>query len=126
MKDPILQAEEPKLTADILGTLSSRVLSMQVVFAVIAPRQVVPNLVAGAIAEAGANQAGDMMQVRIVSLIDCERNAGNPKEAHQGFEFCRKARRLLVLWASALTAGVRDLLCNQNATYCRTYRRRSC
>ena len=30
----------------------------------IAPRQVVPNLVAGAIAEAGANQAGDMMQVR--------------------------------------------------------------
>jgi hypothetical protein len=25
--------------------------------------QVVPNLVAGAIAEAGANQAGDMMQV---------------------------------------------------------------
>ncbi len=37
---------------------------VQVVFAVIAPRQVVPNLVAGAIAEAGANQAGDMMQVR--------------------------------------------------------------
>ena len=36
---------------------------VQVVFAVIAPRQVVPNLVAGAIAEAGANQAGDMMQV---------------------------------------------------------------
>ena len=30
----------------------------------IAPRQVLPNLVAGAIAEAGANQAGDMMQVR--------------------------------------------------------------
>ena len=29
----------------------------------IAPRQVLPNLVAGAIAEAGANQAGDMMQV---------------------------------------------------------------
>ncbi|BDA51281.1 Putative oligopeptide transporter YGL114W [Coccomyxa sp. Obi] len=34
----------------------------QVVFAIIAPKQVVPNLVAGAIAEAGANQAGDMMQ----------------------------------------------------------------
>ena len=32
---------------------------------VIAPRQVVPILVAGAIAEAGANQAGDMMQVTI-------------------------------------------------------------
>ncbi|KAK9823302.1 hypothetical protein WJX72_001775 [[Myrmecia] bisecta] len=34
----------------------------QVVFAVIAPGKVVPNLVAGAIAEAGAQQAGDMMQ----------------------------------------------------------------
>ena len=31
-------------------------------FALIAPRRVVPNLVAGAIAEAGAQQAGDMMQ----------------------------------------------------------------
>lgn len=31
-------------------------------FALIAPGQVVPNLVAGAIAEAGAQQAGDMMQ----------------------------------------------------------------
>ena len=42
--------------------------SMQVAFAVIAPRQVVPNLVAGAIAEAGANQAGDMMQVRFLRI----------------------------------------------------------
>lgn len=31
-------------------------------FALIAPGRVVPNLVAGAIAEAGAQQAGDMMQ----------------------------------------------------------------
>ena len=35
----------------------------QVVFALIAPNQVVANLAAGAIAEAGAQQAGDMMQV---------------------------------------------------------------
>lgn len=34
----------------------------QVIFAFIAPGKVVPNLVAGAIAEAGAAQAGDMMQ----------------------------------------------------------------
>lgn len=34
----------------------------QGVFALIAPGRVVPNLVAGAIAEAGAQQAGDMMQ----------------------------------------------------------------
>lgn len=34
----------------------------QVVFALISPGNVVPNLVAGAIAEAGAQQAGDMMQ----------------------------------------------------------------
>ena len=46
-----------------LARLVSISLCLQVVFAVIAPRQVVPNLVAGAIAEAGANQAGDMMQV---------------------------------------------------------------
>lgn len=38
------------------------VICMQGVFALIAPGQVVPNLVAGAIAEAGAQQAGDMMQ----------------------------------------------------------------
>ncbi len=31
--------------------------------------QVVPNLVAGAIAEAGANQAGDMMQVFYPQVI---------------------------------------------------------
>lgn len=31
-------------------------------FAVVAPGQVVANLVAGAVAEAGAQQAGDMMQ----------------------------------------------------------------
>lgn len=34
----------------------------QLVFAVVAPGNVVANLVAGAIAEAGAQQAGDMMQ----------------------------------------------------------------
>ena len=34
----------------------------QVVFAVVAPGNVVANLVAGAVAEAGAQQAGDMMQ----------------------------------------------------------------
>jgi len=34
----------------------------QVVFAFVAPGRVVPNLVAGAVAEAGAAQAGDMMQ----------------------------------------------------------------
>ena len=36
---------------------------LQVVFAAIAPGKVVANLVAGAVAEAGAQQAGDMMQV---------------------------------------------------------------
>ncbi|KAJ8602126.1 hypothetical protein CTAYLR_001634 [Chrysophaeum taylorii] len=34
----------------------------QLVFAVISPKMVLPNLVAGAVAEAGATQAGDMMQ----------------------------------------------------------------
>jgi uncharacterized oligopeptide transporter (OPT) family protein len=34
----------------------------QAIFAVLAPGKIVPNLVAGAIAEAGAQQAGDMMQ----------------------------------------------------------------
>ena len=38
------------------------VMCWQVVFALVAPGRVVPNLVAGAIAEAGAQQAGDMMQ----------------------------------------------------------------
>ncbi len=33
------------------------------------PLQVVPNLVAGAIAEAGANQAGDMMQACPLFLL---------------------------------------------------------
>lgn len=37
---------------------------LQVVFAVIAPGNTVANLAAGAIAEAGAQQAGDMMQVK--------------------------------------------------------------
>ena len=40
----------------------SRSVKIQGVFALVAPGQVVPNLVAGAIAEAGAQQAGDMMQ----------------------------------------------------------------
>lgn len=35
----------------------------QLVFAVMSPGAVLPNLVAGAIAEAGAQQAGDLMQV---------------------------------------------------------------
>lgn len=39
---------------------------LQLVFAVVSPGAVVPNLVAGAIAEAGAQQAGDLMQVRPV------------------------------------------------------------
>lgn len=38
-------------------------LSLQLVFAVVSPGAVLPNLVAGAIAEAGAQQAGDLMQV---------------------------------------------------------------
>lgn len=38
-------------------------LHMQLVFALISPGKVVANLAAGAIAEAGAQQAGDMMQV---------------------------------------------------------------
>jgi hypothetical protein len=37
-------------------------LLLQLVFAVVSPGAVVPNLVAGAIAEAGAQQAGDLMQ----------------------------------------------------------------
>ena len=37
--------------------------SVQVIFALVAPGKVVANLVAGAVAEAGAQQAGDMMQV---------------------------------------------------------------
>lgn len=36
---------------------------LQLVFGVVAPGNVVSNLIAGAIAEAGAMQAGDMMQV---------------------------------------------------------------
>ena len=39
----------------------------QVVFAIISPGRVVANIVAGAIAEAGAQQAGDMMQVTLVT-----------------------------------------------------------
>lgn len=38
---------------------------LQLVFAVVSPGAVIPNLVAGAIAEAGAQQAGDLMQVRV-------------------------------------------------------------
>lgn len=36
----------------------------QIIFAVVAPGSLVPNLIAGAIAEAGAAQAGDLMQER--------------------------------------------------------------
>lgn len=39
---------------------------LQAIFAVVSPGHVVPNLVAGAIAEAGAQQAGDMMQVTLL------------------------------------------------------------
>ena len=46
----------------------SKCRSMQIVFAVIAPKQVIANLAAGAIAEAGAQQAGDMMQVSLPVL----------------------------------------------------------
>ena len=41
----------------------------QVVFAIISPGRVVANIVAGAIAEAGAQQAGDMMQVTPVNRL---------------------------------------------------------
>ena len=44
----------------------TRIFAWQVVFALIAPGQVVANLAAGAIAEAGAQQAGDMMQVQML------------------------------------------------------------
>ncbi|KAK9902795.1 hypothetical protein WJX75_006292 [Coccomyxa subellipsoidea] len=63
----------------------------QVVFALIAPRQVVPNLVAGAIAEAGANQAGDMMQ--------------DFKTAHL-LGVCPRAQFAAMLLGSAVSAGV--------------------
>lgn len=43
-------------------TATMHVVSAQAIFAVLAPGKIVPNLVAGAIAEAGAQQAGDMMQ----------------------------------------------------------------
>ena len=44
--------------------IRARADALQGVFALVSPGRVVPNLVAGAIAEAGAQQAGDMMQVR--------------------------------------------------------------
>lgn len=40
-----------------------RVTGTQAIFAMVSPGRVLPNLVAGAVAEAGAQQAGDMMQV---------------------------------------------------------------
>lgn len=42
---------------------------LQLVFAVVSPGAVLPNLVAGAIAEAGAQQAGDLMQVGSCSKL---------------------------------------------------------
>ncbi len=46
------------------------------------PGRVVPNLVAGAIAEAGAQQAGDMMQVRSGCLWESSLQvAGGPVTA---------------------------------------------
>ena len=51
-----------KCFASFAICVSSQGICVQGVFAIIAPGRVVPNLVAGAIAEAGAQQAGDMMQ----------------------------------------------------------------
>lgn len=47
-----------------LPNMFTMLVLLQLVFALVSPGRVVPNLVAGAIAEAGAQQAGDMMQVR--------------------------------------------------------------
>lgn len=44
------------------GRSLRRSCTLQAIFAVLAPGKMVPNLVAGAISEAGAQQAGDMMQ----------------------------------------------------------------
>lgn len=62
---------------------------LQLVFAVVSPGAVLPNLVAGAIAEAGAQQAGDLMQVRVVCVypvcmracvkVDCEDKGYSPE-----------------------------------------------
>ena len=70
----------------------------QVVFAVIAPRQVVPNLVAGAIAEAGANQAGDMMQVRFPAHVESCRRHAHEASKLQGFSTCQG---LELTWGSS-------------------------
>jgi hypothetical protein len=40
----------------------------QLLFAVVAPGDMVSNIVAGAVAEAGAQQAGDLLQVRPVKI----------------------------------------------------------
>jgi uncharacterized oligopeptide transporter (OPT) family protein len=47
----------------VTGVRVLLLLLLQLVFAVVSPGAVLPNLVAGAIAEAGAQQAGDLMQV---------------------------------------------------------------
>lgn len=54
-------SSQPYMLASLLAT-PQRTLHAQGIFALIAPGKVVPNLVAGAIAEAGAQQAGDLMQ----------------------------------------------------------------
>ena len=54
---PSMQGQTDLNPTSAIGKLS------QVVFAIISPGRVVANIVAGAIAEAGAQQAGDMMQV---------------------------------------------------------------
>jgi hypothetical protein len=40
------------------------------VFALVAPKSIVSNLIAGAVAEAGALQAGDMMQGEIFIFLN--------------------------------------------------------
>ncbi|EIE19928.1 OPT superfamily oligopeptide transporter [Coccomyxa subellipsoidea C-169] len=89
----------------------------QVVFALIAPKQVVPNLVAGAIAEAGANQAGDMMQACPLPLLSpnaCSTSLWHSvrvaffadfKTAHL-LGVCPRAQFAAMLLGSAVSAGV--------------------
>jgi hypothetical protein len=61
-------------------------LLLQLVFALISPGRVVPNLVAGAIAEAGAQQAGDMMQVGGVGCSGVGRGKGRGGGKGEGRE----------------------------------------
>ena len=60
---PLVQGQTDLNPTSAIGKLS------QVVFAIISPGRVVANIVAGAIAEAGAQQAGDMMQVKSTEVL---------------------------------------------------------